>query len=450
MLFQELPLIEDVDNSELLVYSNGVVSRGPNPYTEFVDQQIINLVLSRFQANTLLFNHIGNPSIHLPKDDESVSNSSTWSSNKINSEIAESTSWLTLDNIPEGDNNLYFTEERGRQAVLDAAVGVSSVDHNAIAAAIVSMWQGWSTQEFTYYLERDSQSPTSITIDGVTTVDQFTVTPGPHTVSAEYTRSWVCPSLGHLVTIISGESSVITITPLLSLDAIQEGVTNKIWNPDELTNHPIMADLQEHYNTNYNLYHVPPINDASNGLTTTWSSNKIIQYVNTQRASIAPSTETKEFGVFTERANSGLRPTGYTWQTVNNGNGTYTHRIARIFNNDDYRSSIPSPTSDYYFNLPDTGNWLVYWIANTTINPYFTNVTNIKTYLGEHATFSNVRLQYPSVINKNWATTPYLSLITEFTCNQAYNATYRDTWLMPKSIPGRFEVYSQIHFEKIT
>ena len=447
MFFSDLPLIEDTNGTEILVYKDGVASRAENNLQESMDQQVVNLVLSRSRTSALVNNHIGDSSIHLGIDDSVVSTGSTWSSAKIDAEIGTVESRLTLDDVPEGSTNLYYTEERARQVVQDVSLGVPSVNHSQIAAAIVAMWQNWSSQEFTYYLKDVSRSPVTVSIDGVTTVDQFTVTPGPHDVAVSSTTSWLNNSLAHEVQVSSGSNKVIT--PELTLDAFKEGTVNKFWTPNSLESIGILGDIVEHYDTNFSEYHSLPINDSSTSSESTWSSIKIIQYLNQQLANISPPTETKEFAVFSERANSGQHLTGYQWDSDDNGDGTYTHRVARIFNRDDYRKNI-SASGNYYFALPETGNWFIYWVASTDINPYFTNVTDVSTYMAEWDDFSSVRLEYPGVINKWWSSLPYLTLVTQFTSNQNFDPAYADNWLLPKSVPGRYEVYSQIHFEKIT
>jgi hypothetical protein len=447
MLFSDLPLVENPQDSEILVYQDGVASRTTNLVSDLLDQQVVNLVISKSTPNSTLNNHVTNTSIHLPIDDNALSSVSTWSSTKIDSEIAESASWVSLDDIPEGFTNLYFTEERGNQAVLDASLGVPSVNHSSVAASIVAMWQGWSTTEFTYYLEDPSSGSVTITIDGQEYVDEFTVTPGPHNVSVSKNTFWLNNTLAHRVNIESGTD--VVITPELTLDAFKEGSINKLWAPDSLQNNAILGDFIRHIDEDFLLHHALPINDNSANTSSTWSSFKIIQYLNQQLSTVSPPTVTKEFAVFSERASSGLHLSGYQWATVNNGNGTYTHRIARIFNRDDYRSNI-SATSNYYFSLPEPGNWFIWWVANVDINPYFTNVQNVSTYIGEQSNFSSVKLEYPAVLNKYWSGPPYLSLVTQFTCDQDYNVAYKDNWLVPKSVSGRYEVYSQIHFEKIT
>lgn len=447
MLFSALPLIEDTQDTELLVYSNGIASRTENTLQESVDQQIVNLVLARYQPDPLINNHIGDNSIHLGINDEVTSSGSTWSSTKIDSEIAGSSSWITLDDIPEGVTNLYYTEGRAREAIASASLGVPSVDHSQVAAAIVSMWQGWSNQEFTYYLKDLGHSPVTVTVDGVETVNQFTVTPGPHNITVTQATYWLNNSLAHEVYVPGGDNFVVT--PELTLDAFKDGNVNKFWTPDALENVTILSDIVEHYDTNFAKFHSLPINDNSISSESTWSSIKIIQYLNQELSYISPPTETKEFAVFSERANSGQHLTGYMWETDDNGNGTYTHRVARIFNIDDYRSAI-SASANYYFNLPESGSWFIYWVASTEINPYFTNVTDVSTYIAEWDNFGSDRLEYPGVINKWWSNEPYLSLVTQFTSNQNLDPAYADNWLLPRSVSGRHEVYSQIHFEKIT
>ena len=447
MLFSDLPLIEDTTNTELLVYEGEVASRTANTLHESVDQQIVNLVLSRYNPSKLVHDHIGNNSIHLGINDAVIGTGITWSSSKIDSEISGSPSWVTLDNIPEGTTNLYYTEERAQEAIVNASLGVPSVTHSQVAAAIVAMWQGWSSQEFTYYLKDVSLSPVTVTVDGVVSVDQFTVTPGPHNITVSDTTYWFNNTLAHEVYLSGGTDQVVT--PELTLDAFKDGDVNQLWGPGSLESVGVLSDIVEHYDTNFSDYHSLPINDSSVSSEKTWSSLKIVQYLNQQLTTTTPPTETKEFAVFIERANSGQHLTGYRWETDDNGGGTYTHRVARIFNHDNYRSNI-SASSDYYFNLPDKGNWLIYWVASTDLNPYFTNVTNVSTYIAEWDDFSKVKLEYPGVINKWWGSTPYLSLVTQFTSNQNQDPAYANNWLVPRSIPNRYEVYSQIHFEKIT
>ena len=408
---------------------------------------MVNLVLSRYQPSELVNNHIGNNSIHLGINDGVTSTGSTWSSSKIDSEISGSPSWITLDDIPEGTTNLYYTDARARDLVATASLGVPSITHSQVAAAIVAMWQGWSSQEFTYYLKDPGQSPVTVTIDGVSSVDQFTVTPGPHDITASRTTTWLNNSLAHEINFGSGNNQVIT--PELTLDAFKDGNVNKLWKPNSLESVGVLGDIVEHYDTKFSEYHSLPINDSSTSSESTWSSVKIIQYLNQQLASLSPPTETKEFAVFSERANSGQHLTGYRWETDDNGDGTYTHRVARIFNRDDYRSNITA-ASNYYFNLPETGNWFIYWVASTNLNPYFTGITDVSTYIAEWDDFSSDRLEYPGVLNKWWTNAPYLSLVTQFTCDQNFDPAYADNWLLPRSVSGRYEVYSQIHFEKIT
>ena len=448
MLFEELPLIEDTTDTEILVYKDGVASRTKNTLEHSVDQQIVNLALSRYQPSTLVNDHIGDNSIHLGINDAVTGTGSTWSSSKINSEISGSPSWVTLDDIPEGTTNLYYTEKRAQEAIANASLGVPSVTHSQVAASIVAMWQGWSSQNFTYYLKNVSLSPVTVTVDGVESVDQFTVTPGPHNITVSIGTDWFNTSLAHEVYVGGGADQVVT--PELTLDAFKDGDVNQLWKPDSLESVGVLSDIIEHYNTNFSQYHSLPIDDSRVSSEKTWSSLKIIQYLNQQLTTTSPPEETKEFAVFIERANSGQHLSGYQWETDDNNNGTYTHRVARIFNHDNYRSSISPPTSDYYFALPETGNWLIYWVASTDLNPYFTNVTNVSTYIAEWDDFSKVKLEYPGVINKWWSSTPYLSLVTQFTSNQNLDPAYEDNWLVPRSIPGRYEVYSQIHFEKIT
>lgn len=449
MLFRDLPVIEDTADTELLVYKDDVASRMPNTLEEQLDSQIVNLVLSvRQSQGAKWLDHLENKEIHLQQNDSITSPDTTWSSTKIDNAISGSSEWLSLDQIPEGEENLYFTIDRANQIVADASLGLPSIEHDKVAAAIISAWQGWNTQTFWYYLKIPDYSPVTVEIDGVEYVDSFPVTPGVHTVKADRNTYWLNNEFAHEVSIATSTQSRV-ITPQLTLDAFKEGAINKFWKPDDLENTEVFQDIYSHLESDFNTHHSLPINDSSVSSEYTWSSFKIAQYLNEQLANISPPSETKEFGVFTERAESGQNVTGYTWHTTTNTNNTFTHYILRQFNIDDYRSNLSMQNNEYLI-ISIKGNWFFYWIVNTDINPYFTNVTNVRTYLGERDDPEKILLEYPGVLNKSWDGQPYISLITEFTTSQDYNPDYKDNWLVPQSIPNQYEVYSQIHIEKIT
>ena len=450
MLFEDLPFIEDTSQgTELLVYKDNVASRMPNPLEEQSDAQIVNLVLSRvLSQGPKWVDHLNNKTIHLQQNDSITSPNTTWSSSKIEDAISGSPGWLSLDQIPEGIENLYYTDERAKKVIEESTLGLPSVEHEKVAAAIVSVWQGWSNQTFWYYLKDVDDSPVTVEIDGVKYVDRFPVTPGIHNIRASDYTNWLNNEFAHEVRLSTNYEDRV-ITPELTLDAFKEGDVNKFWTPYSLENIPVLSDIINHVQNDFSKYHSLPIKDTTVSSEYTWSSLRIVQYLNQQLANTVPPRETKQFAVFTEGANSGKHVSGYTWHSTDNNNNTYTHRILRRFNVDNYKSNLFMDNNEY-LNISDKGNWYFYWIVNTNINPYFTNVTNVRTYLGETENPTTVLLEYPGVLNKWWNNDPYISLITEFTTSQDYNSDYNDNWLVPQSIPNRYEVFSQIHIEKIT
>lgn len=449
MLFEDLPFIESTEDTELLVYKDNKASRMPNALGEQLDAQVVNLVLSRLLSQGPKWtSHLENKKIHVQQDDFIVSSNTTWSSTKIDEAIAGSPEWLSLDQIPEGTENLYFSEERARQIVAEANLGLPSIEHKNVASAIISVWQGWNNQTFWYYLKDPEDSPVTVELDGIEYVDRFPVTPGTHTIRASDNSSWLNNEFAHEIRLYTSKEERV-ITPELTLDAFKDGEVNKLWTPDALENVEVLSDIYKHLNDEFSSHHSFPINDAIVSSEYTWSSLKIVQYYNKELSNIRPPNETKELGVFSERAKSGNHVSGYTWHTTENNDNTYTHHILRQFNIDDYRSNL-SMRSNEYLNIYEKGNWYFYWIANNNINPYFTNVTKVTTYLGDTDNPERVLLSYPGVLNKWWDNEPYISLITKFTTSQNYNPDYNDNWLVPESIPDKYEVFSQIHIEKIT
>ena len=369
MLFQDLPYIEDTLNSELLVYKDNVASRMSNTLEEQLDAQVVNLVLSKaLSQGPKWTEHLNNKQLHLQQDDSTTSLNTTWSSSKIEDAISGSSGWLSLDQIPEGIENLYYTEERAKKIVEESSLAIPSIEHDKVASSIVSVWQGWSNQTFWYYLKDPSYSPVTVVIDGVSYVDRFPVTPGTHTVRASYDSYWLNNEFAHEVFISSAEENKV-ITPELTLDSFKEGKINKFWKPDALESTPVLADIVKHMQSELSKYHNLPINDSRVSSETTWSSFKLVQYLNEQLSNLRPPTETKEFGVFTEGARSGKHPTGYTWYTTENNDNTYTHRIIRRFNVNNYSSNLYVRNYEY-FNISERGNWFFYWmkIVSKTIS----------------------------------------------------------------------------------
>jgi hypothetical protein len=448
MLFNQLPQV-NTDNSELLAYQSttGAVGRVPNDYQAILDGIITNLVLANQTSNSTLANHISNANLHVPISDTTTTGVSTWSSSKIASAIAGSDIWFNLDDVPEGDTNLYYTYTRGRQLVADLGLGINTVDHQAIASQLASVLLGFNSTVFRYDLDpRETDRDFAITVDGVTTVGYFEVTPGVHEVSSEYSKDWVCQALAHKVSISVNGTESLQITPKLTLDAFTDGTTNKLWSETTLGDSDYLASVANHLGAGFNDAHVP-IEDSQFAATdSTWSSSKIQSEVIGAIATNATFTATKEIAIAHEIANSGSRPSGnYTWVTDPAGS-QFTHYIRRRTQTQTYRNQVTISSDSFQLR---TGRWLVYWVSNTTINPYFTNVTNIATYLADPSFPKVVLLAYPSVVTVT-ATSQNFCLVTRFTADQAYSTTYRNTWLMPRSVPGVQELYSILHIERIS
>ena len=447
MLFSNIPEIS-TGESELLAYDSttNTASRVDNDYQALLDQVITNLVLSS-QTNSLeLTSHINNPLLHVPVSDSVVSDTSTWSSSKIQTAIDGSDPWFNLDSVPEGSTNQYYTLERGKALVEATSQGLVSVDYLAIASQLASVLLGYSSTVFEYRLAPNETPGVTFTVDGVTTTDYFNVTPGTHTIEASSNVDVVCAALAHKIRIDDSQETRV-ITPQLSLDAFVNGETNKLWNEETLGDSDLLYDLDRHINADFSDYH-SPINDNTFASTnSTFSSVKIQSEILGAIASNASFTATKEVAVLIERANSGSNNGTYTWTTDNNGNGTYTHYIYRRHSTYDYRDNISVNSDDFTLR---TGSWFIYWSSDETINPYFTNVTQVATYLVVDGTPKEPLKDYPGVYTVPLGlTSQRLAIVTRFTCDQPYNSTYRNTWLVPRAVPGVDEVYSVLHIERI-
>ena len=449
MLFNQLPQI-NTDNSELLAHQSttGAVGRVPNDYQTVLDGIITNLVLANQTSNSTLANHISNSDLHIPIDDSVTTGVSTWSSSKIAEAIAGSDPWFNLDSIPEGDTNLYYTDTRGRQLATDLGLGINTVDHQAIAQQLASVLLNFNSTVFRYELDPEEVNrDINITVDGVTTVGYFEVTPGVHTVSSSNSKKWVCAALAHKISISGGSNQVIQITPKLTLDAFTDGQTNKLWSEETLGNSTLLSNIEYHMGDGYNESHVP-INDTRFAdQNSTWSSAKIQAEIIGAIKTNTTFTATKEIAIAHEMATSGLRPSGsYSWTTDTSGS-QYTHYIRRRCQTKTYRNQVGIFSDSFQLR---TGRWLVYWVSNTTINPYFTNVTGVVTYLASSSDIRTPILHYPSVVTVSTTTSQTYALVTRFTCDQPYSSTYRNTWLMPQSVPGVNELYTVLHIERIS
>lgn len=450
MLFNQLPQLSPTD-TELLAYQSttGVVGRVPNDYQTVLDGIITNLVLANQTSNSTLANHISNSDLHIPIDDSVTTGVSTWSSSKITEAIAGSDPWFNLDSIPEGDTNLYYTDTRGRQLATDLGLGINTVDHQAIAQQLASVLLNFNSTVFRYELDpADTNREIPITVDGVTTVGYFETTPGVHQVSCSFSRNWVCSALAHEIRVNSSSTPVsLQLTPQLTLDAFIDGQTNKLWSEATLGGSTLLSNIEYHLGDGFSDYHVP-INDnsfADSG--STWSSSKIQAEVVGAIKTNTTFTATKEIAIAHEMASSGFRPSGsYSWTTDPSGS-QYTHYIRRRCQTQTYRNQVGIFSDSFQLR---TGRWLVYWVSNTTINPYFTNVTGVVTYLASSSDIRTPILHYPSVVTVSTTTSQTYALVTRFTCDQPYSSTYRNTWLMPQSVPGVNELYTVLHIERIS
>lgn len=432
---ENLELISFTDNGTL------AVTPAPNAVSEITDFSIVMQVLANVSPDNTLANHVSNTNLHTPVNDSTVSSSSTWSSQKIQSSINGSTPWLSLDNVPEGVNNLYFTPERALDVVNSTSQGITTVDQQAIATQLAAVLLGFNQTSFRYNMV--SPDDAVITIDGFEFSNGYVdVTPGAHEVVTDGFVLIECDVLGHQVN-LSGGSNVV-ITPQLSLDSFKDGDTNKLFSEDSFSNSQILTEIDDHINTNFSNYHVQINDNSSSSLSSTWSTRKIIQYFYQEFNSASPMTSHKELAVMHERAGSGSMPSSYVWTTDDNPDSTHTHYIKRLTSTDDWNENITTYTDEWFL---DPGTWFIYWDASEDIVDYFTNITNVRTYVAFDNSPKVSVLDHPGVYTAS--NRDNLVLVTTFTSDEDYSSTYRNAWLKPRNLPGVDELYSIVHIERI-
>ena len=456
MQFQDLPelLTTPYDETLILVGSEGELYQTENLFNEVNDLEIVRLVLSKVTPSQQLDNHVADQSIHTKIADTLVSPNTTWSSARISTAITGSSPWFNLDSVPEGTVNRYFTEERAKEIVAATTQGVPVLDHRAIATQIVSVLLGFNNSTFRY---RRSSIPDylpsiSVLVDGAAaTVNFFDVKPGVRNLQFNPPPSggemWVCDELVHVVTISSNGSQ--QITPKLTLDAFIDGTVNKFWNTINFANSPLVQSINNHLSGDtFKSVHAR-INDNSTGsFDTTWSSNKIINYVSSEiaknRTAVAASAKTVLIGH--ETALSGQSASGYQWETATAGT-IHTHYITRNPNNQIYNSG--NGTYIYSeFSLSD-GTWMVYWEADITLKTgVFASVTNPSSYIALSTTPRVAVLTTPGIITVSGYNVSY-RLVSKFSTTTPYNSSFQNNWLQPQSVAGVNELYAIVHIERV-
>jgi len=446
MQFNTLPSIDPTIPTELLAYQSttGTVGKVANDYQAQLDGIIASMVMSAATQQQSLQAHISNSSIHLAISDSTVSNSATWSSAKIDAAIAGSDAWFNLDSIPEGSVNLYYTPQRGADLVAATTQGITQVDHQAIASQLISLLLGFNNTVFRYDVD-PGYSGVEVSVDGnPVTVDFFEVTPGLHDLSfpGESNIDWTCKQLAHKIRLDDGLQQ--QITPKLTLDAFGDGEINKLWSEQTLGDSEVLADLVDHIDTNFATYHTQINDNAFADDSSTWSSVKMYtELINA--ANNASYDANKKIAIIQETASQGSHPSTYVWETVDNQNGTFTHFIRRRHGTYSFTDDI-SVSADYF--VLEMGTWLVYWSSDTQLNPYFTNVTQVATFMTPRFNQQTITLAHPGVYTETDTSSSY-HIVTRFTCNQDYSSTYRNNWLVPKNVPGVRELYSVLQLERI-
>lgn len=446
MIFSELPALTS-QNAELLAYDDQseTASRIPNPFGEVMDGIIISLVQSQALNSATLESHINDSGLHIPISDGEISTTKTWSSSQITSAIAGSNPWFNLDSIPEGSVNQYYTPERGAALVATTSQGVTSVDYQAVATALASVLLGFNNTVFRY--EVDSTWDTEITVDGVTTLNYFEVTPGVHTVTVGSGRTWICTDLVHRVTIPAVDNEQVWITPQLTLDAFKDGQDNKLFNPTTLGNSQILLDIKDHIDDNFDSYHASLSDNTFASTSSTWSSSKLqAEVVSAIKSNTSAYPATKEVMIAQETSNTGTSPSSYSWTTDDNGDGTYTHHVKRRNTNYDYRDNLTIYSDEFRIR---TGTWFIYWVYDETISPSFTNVTNVSTYVANDSTPRVPLLEYPQTYTLSGSTQVDVTVVTRFTSDTPYSSSLRNTWLVPRNISNVRECYGFCHIEKV-
>lgn len=458
MLFEDLPELTTtpIDESLILVGSEGELYQTGNLFEGVNDAEIVRLVLSKLTPNQQLNNHIADRALHKPIADTTVSVNSTWSSERINTAVSGSNPWFNLDAVPEGLTNRYYTEERAREVVAATTQGVPILDHRAIATQIVSVLLGFNSSTFRYRRANisDSTPVISVSVDGgPSTANFFDVTPGirnlvftpSNVISGE---SWVCDELVHSV-VISGNGSR-QITPKLTLDSFVDGTVNKLWNTVNFANSPLVQLINNHLTgATFRDVHAR-INDSSNGANdTTWSSNKIINYVSSEiaRNRTAIGANAKAVMVGHEVAASGQNTSGYTWDTLIVGS-VHTHHISRVPTSSAYNSGSGGSIGTNLVIPP--GTWMVYWEADMTLRAgLFAAVTGQSSYISLATTPRTPVLTAPGVITVTGGSSVNYRLVSRFSTTTPYNSSFQNTWLQPQSVAGVNELYATVHIERV-
>lgn len=452
MKFQDLPELGTAPNDqvEILVGDKGQLKQANNLFSEINDAEMVKLCLTKSDPQSVFNDHINNVSLHMRAADTTVSPISTWSSSKINSAIQGSNPWFTLDSVPEGNINKYWTADRARQVVAATTQGIVQVDHEAVAAKIVSLLLGFNSRKFRYDLINTS-TPMSVSIDdGPYTLNYFECTPGVHNIKYSIinptSQTWVCNELAHQVTLAPGDRQ---ITPKLTLDAFENGNINKFWNNNTYGGSPLANAINTHVNLQFSQLHARINDAASSGTDVTWSASRIINFVSSEivknRASLGANTKSIYLGH--EKANSGLNASGYSWTTTQVGSN-YTHHVLRTFTSQ-YTNATGGFTSGTTIAVPP-GSWLVYWEADMTLRTgVFSNVANRSTYLALQGSPTVPVLLVPGVIvNTTFSAQNYI-LVSRFTTTTPYSSSFQNSWLQPQSVAGVDELYATIQLERV-
>src|SRR4028119_2373116 len=351
--------------------------------------------------------------------------------------------------------NRYYTEERAREVVAATTQGIPILDHRAIATQIVSVLLGFNSNTFRYHRANisDSTPVISVSVDGGTsTANFFDVIPGVRNIQLTPANAlgetWICDELVHSVVISSNGSR--QVTPKLTLDSFVDGTVNKLWNTVSYANSPLVQSINNHLTgATFRDVHAR-INDASNGANdTTWSSNKIINFVSSEiaRNRTAIGANAKAVIIGHEVAASGQNATGYTWDTATVGS-THTHHISRVPTSSAYNSGSGGSISSNLVIPP--GTWMVYWEADMTLRSgLFASVTGQTSYIALATTPRTPVLTAPGVITVTGSSSVNYRLVSRFNTTTPYNASFQSTWLQPQSVAGVGELYATVHIERV-
>lgn len=455
MYFKDLPELTatPIDETLILVGNEGALYQTDNLFDEVNDLEMVRLVLSKLTPSQQLDNHLVDRSIHTRVADTTVSPNTTWSSSRINTAIEGSNPWFNLDGVPEGTVNRYYSDERAREVVAATTQGVPILDHRAIATQLVSVLMGFNTSTFRYrrVTTSETSSNISITVDGgAPTVNFFDVTPGIRNIQMTPAtgESWVCEELAHSIYI--NANGPRQVTPRLTLDSFLDGTINKFWNTANFANSPLVQSINNHLNgATFREVHAR-INDSNNGAAdTTWSSNKIINYVSSEiaRNRAAIGANAKSVMVSHEVAASGQNASGYTWESALSGS-IHTHYITRVPSNSAYNSGFGGSIASN-ISLPP-GTWMVYWDADMTLRAgLFASVTGQASYIALASTPRVAALSIPGVITVTGTNAVSYRLMSRFSTTTPFSTTFQNSWLQPQSVAGVQELYATVHIERV-